>query len=266
MAVIIGDIHGDINHVKAFLAYKPEAEHIALGDYVDTRSSATISLDDELACIDLLFASDSVLLWGNHDLSYLPESPWRCTPTHYINSYEIKKYTDNNEYLQSCLEEYDDLYVRHVFEDKFVKQRHRIKAAYAVNGWLCTHAGFCKKLAEVTPPGVLEGGAEAIADWLNEEFLREMKIKQYPQDGRPPKYGVGPLFQVAAQRGGIDTYGGIFWYDSQFETTQPYDGVKQIFGHTKTEGPMRIKNWVNIHIEDGVWVYDTELLEFKKLG
>lgn len=59
------------------------------------------------------------------------------------------------------------------------------------------------------------------------------------------------MFNVYVLRGGYHAYGGIFWYDSSLESTQPYEQINQFFGHTITEGPMRIKNWVNMHIEDG---------------
>jgi hypothetical protein len=35
MAIVVGDIHGDVEKVQVFLCYKPEVEHVALGDYLD---------------------------------------------------------------------------------------------------------------------------------------------------------------------------------------------------------------------------------------
>lgn len=49
MAVIIGDIHGDLLAAKAFLAYRAAKTHIALGDLVDSR--ADFSYKEELACL-----------------------------------------------------------------------------------------------------------------------------------------------------------------------------------------------------------------------
>ena len=79
MAIIIGDIHGDLGKAKAFLAYKPEVDHIVLGDYVDS-CSAEITAVQELSCLDLLIDSEAVLLWGNHDLAYLSPSLWKFLP------------------------------------------------------------------------------------------------------------------------------------------------------------------------------------------
>jgi hypothetical protein len=77
----------------------------------------------------------------------------------------------------------------------------------------------------------------------------------------------GPLFYRDWTRGGEDPFGGIFWYDPQWEPSHfPDPRFKQIFGHTKVAGPMRKGNHVNIHIEDGWWVFDTESEGFVRLG
>jgi hypothetical protein len=56
MTIIIGDIHGDLAMTRAFLAYKPEVEHVSLGDIVDSRDPLK-PFDEELACLDLLLDS-----------------------------------------------------------------------------------------------------------------------------------------------------------------------------------------------------------------
>jgi len=38
MAIIVGDIHGDREKAQAFLAYRPDALHVALSDYLDSFS------------------------------------------------------------------------------------------------------------------------------------------------------------------------------------------------------------------------------------
>jgi hypothetical protein len=40
MAIIIGDIHGDIKTAQAFLAHRPEVENVALGDLCDSRDKS----------------------------------------------------------------------------------------------------------------------------------------------------------------------------------------------------------------------------------
>lgn len=240
MAIIIGDIHGDLTMASAFLDYKPDVEHVALGDLVDSRDPKT-TLGEELECLELLLASQAVLLWGNHDLAYLPEHPWQ-------------NYTRHKQSVA-------------IFEEHYQRSRTRFKAAHAVDGWLCTHAGVSTSLTAALPDGPWYcGDMAAIADWLNGEFARGLAIPRGQRGaGRERPYGDGPLFNIDWTRGGKDQYGGMFWYDPGWEPSHPPDPrVRQIFAHTKVEGPMRKGNWVNIHIEggSGYWVYDTVVDDF----
>lgn len=80
MAIIVGDVHGHVEKVQAFLGYRPDHEHIALGDYLD---SPWEPLERQLRALQLLLESSSVLLWGNHDLHYLVPPPFRCSGFQY---------------------------------------------------------------------------------------------------------------------------------------------------------------------------------------
>ena len=42
MAIVVGDIHGDLSMAQAFLSYKPSEIHIALGDLVDSRNNVSL--------------------------------------------------------------------------------------------------------------------------------------------------------------------------------------------------------------------------------
>jgi predicted phosphodiesterase len=260
MAIVIGDIHGDMQKVKAFLAYRPMEEHIFLGDLVDSRQVG-VTLDDELEALDLIFASNSTILWGNHDLSYARERPWRCFTSYYIHLADTGKYLSNNEYLRNLYEEYGYLYVLHVYQEKFEKQKHRIKAAYAVDGWLCSHAGVSPGIAKLIPKNIIESkDQEKIAAWLNEEFLRELPIPKDLTGEGMQRYGNGPLFKVAYCRGGSDYFGGIFWFDPDAEQVDPSPLVgKQLFAHSPVPRPERRLNWINMNsVGDGIWIFDTK--------
>lgn len=249
MAVVIGDIHGDMKMAQAFLDYKPCSEHVALGDYVDSRDPK-VSFADELACLDLLIQSSAILIWGNHDLAYMPEWPWEI-----YHRFELSK--DANGVLY-----------RDIFASRYCAARNkgRFKAAYAADGWLCTHAGISTSLTASLPDAPWESGdPTAIAKWLNVEFNRELSVKQHGTDRKTVAFGAGPLFQICRMRGGTDLFGGIFWYDPRWESSYPDPRLKQIFGHTQTEGPMRKGKWINIHIEDGYWIFDTEIDDFVRL-
>lgn len=72
MAIIVGDIHGDIEKAQAFLAYRPDALHIALGDYLD---SYTVPFLQQVECLNLLMDSSAVLLLGIFSSRVVVESP-----------------------------------------------------------------------------------------------------------------------------------------------------------------------------------------------
>jgi Calcineurin-like phosphoesterase len=112
MAIIVGDIHGNLEKVKAFLAYKPDHEHVALGDYLDSFHEP---IERQLECIKLLMDSSAVLLWGNHDLHYLR------VPLFQYPGFQA----EHAEMLQTLLEE----------------NIGRFCPAHVADGWLCTHAG-----------------------------------------------------------------------------------------------------------------------------
>lgn len=228
MAVVIGDIHGSFEMAAAFLAYHPEEEHIAVGDLVDSRKGVTS--DEELACLDLLLASDSILLWGNHDLNYLQDCPWHL-------GYNLN--------------------IRGVLSARFESARNRFMAAYAVDGWLCTHAGVSSQVARVIPADVLATGSGSIAGWLNQEFSRELKRF------------AGPLFHRSFWRGGTAEFGGIFWFDQFAEMRDPSPLVgRQIFGHTPVPEPDISEYWVNLNCFEGdeIWVYNTKEQELVDLS
>lgn len=119
MAIVIGDIHGDIEKASAFLSYEPEKEHVALGDYLD---SFTTQAGQQLECLKLLMDSNAVLLLGNHECHYLKN------PLFNFAGY-------NSDHAQ-------------VFQDILEANIQRFKVAHAVDGWLCTHAGVSSQYTE----------------------------------------------------------------------------------------------------------------------
>ena len=249
MAIITTDIHGDPETARAFLKYQASELHVCLGDLVDSRKKK-LSFEEENECLDLLLQSDSILLWGNHDLAYLPQEPWKC------------------------LGNFSELTFRRQYEGA----RDRILAAYAIDGWLCTHAGVSPKLAQLIPEEFLAVGSDAIAAWLNDEFAQELKIKNPEIIRGSARYGYGPLFRMPVCRGGGDESGGIFWFDPHGEQAQPSHQVgPQIFGHTPVLGDQPERgtsfdpaggppvSWINLNTFDGHWVYDTKADELQQL-
>jgi calcineurin-like phosphoesterase family protein len=80
MAIIVGDIHGNVEKVKLFLGYRPDEPHIALGDYLDSFHEPQ---ERQLEALQLLLNSPAVLLWGNHDFNY------HDTPPFYTAGYQF---------------------------------------------------------------------------------------------------------------------------------------------------------------------------------
>lgn len=137
MAIVVGDIHGNVEKVQAFLEYRPDQEHIALGDYLD---SPWEPLQRQLRALQLLLESPSVLLWGNHDLHYLVPPPFRCS---------------GFQYWETVIQE-------------IIEENHkRFVAAYVADGWLCTHAGCSTKLTLGQPANKVAARInEAMNAWL----------------------------------------------------------------------------------------------------
>ncbi|WP_085811951.1 metallophosphoesterase [Geoanaerobacter pelophilus] len=247
MAIITTDIHGKPAVAKAFLSFRHTELHICLGDLVDSRKRPPC-FEEEAECLDILLQSDSILLWGNHDLAYLPERPWKC----FGNFGEI------------------------AFREQFDAARNRLLAAYSFDGWLCTHAGVSPRVERLLAKEVRTNDQEAVAAWLNTEFKREIRNRLPLHDPNELRYGHGPLFRIPVCRGGTDEFGGIFWFDALGEQTQPSPVVgRQIFGHTPVPYPERgtsmdfaggpAVSWINLNAIEGHWVYDTQYDELTEL-
>ncbi|WP_243373099.1 metallophosphoesterase [Geotalea sp. SG265] len=215
MAIISGDLHGNLAKARAFLTHKPEETHVCVGDYVDSFNEPG---GRQLQCLELLVASEALLLWGNHDLHYLPRPLWRC-----------------NGYQPVMAPLYRDIFVRAL-------EIGRITAACAVDGWLCTHAGVHPALMD------REMTADEAAACLNAAFPEQLNS------------GGGPLFYVAAARGGTDPFGGIFWFDPFREGIEPSSRVgRQVFGHTERKKPHVAERWACIDTVNSseCWIFET---------
>lgn len=222
MAIVVGDIHGNLDKAERFLAHRPDQPHVALGDYVD---SFREPFESQLQVVQLLAASDAVMLWGNHDLHYLSNAPWR-----------------SSGYQHSHADQLRDL-----FDD--LLQRRRLVAAHWVDGWLCTHAGFAEGGSGLTPDGCCRGNSHYLADCINEHFYACLATEH-----------TSPLFNVPVARGGRATYGGIFWLDPFREKIRLDPTYRQIFGHTEQKEPVVTERWICLDTTntDDIWVFDTE--------
>lgn len=221
MAIIVGDIHGNVEKVKAFLSYKPEALHIVLGDYVDSFNEPP---NRQFEALQLLLDSDSTLLWGNHDLAYLQNAPFGCTG-----------YQGSNRIFHSIIE----------------NNKNRFVAAFAIDGWLLTHAGAHQGLVRTTD-------IDKIAAMLNKRMTDFINN---------PKKMTDSIFNVGKGRGGTSKCGGIFWFDFKRECCLA-SNIKQIFGHTEVKEPVVTEEFINLdttNCQDTCYLFDTSINEIIEL-
>ena len=144
MAIIVGDIHGDVEKVRAFLAYKPDVEHVALGDYLDSFHEP---LERQLEALNLLMESSAVLLLGNHEVHYLDEPLFGFAGFSFETAKAFRPFLEENI--------------------------SRFRAAYVADGWLCTHAGVIGRIAG-------DDGVDAVVERINGawgEYLKDRRTE-----------------------------------------------------------------------------------------
>jgi len=198
MALILGDIHGNLDKARKFLAFKPEETHVFVGDYVDSFDEPDTLIYETLrVCIE----SDAVLLLGNHDLGYFKEPPFTCSGHRHWMANSLAK----------------------IFEE-FIP---RFVPCISVDGFIVTHGGVSEGLGNslLKTKDVDEIDKKIRAEWkvyLETRFLRRPSMPRVPNK----------IFNIGFSRGGMDTFSGPFWADYRTDKLFP---VPQIFGHSKTE-------------------------------
>jgi hypothetical protein len=217
VAIVVGDIHGNVEKAQVFLNYKPDAVHIALGDYLD---SFTESLERQIECLNLLMDSRAVMLLGNHECHYL-QSPLFRFP-----GYK----PENAGMLQKILEGNLD----------------RFKVAFAVDGWLCTHAGVKSQLTE------LQSDVTALADAFNSKWQLYLK---YRLENHQARYVYQSIFE--------------FNYCIFVEGNLLAENIKQIFGHVEHSRPIIEPHYIALdttNYSSSCWILDTEENELVQLS
>lgn len=235
MAIVVGDIHGHVEKTKAFLAYRPDQEHVALGDIVDSEIEPP---SRQIECLRLLFEAGATLLWGNHDIQYA------------------------GLLAQPCLGQISGNPVPKIVRD----HQHRFKAAHATDGYLLTHAGVCSQIAKgCTDPAVL-------AELLNHrlESHRELLESAWWMEGNNRfTHRLDPIFNVSFHRGGRDEFGGIFWFDTYLE---PFldRRLRQVYGHCETSTIPVLDEFGSLNLNyfdrNYCYIFDTESSNIVAIG
>lgn len=216
MAIIVGDIHGDIEKTIAFLAYRPDQEHIALGDYLD---SYIEPVEQQIECLQLLIGSETVLLLGNHECHYL------INPLFQFAGYNL----DHAQVFQEILE----------------TNITRFRAAYAADGWLCTHAGvksqYTGRQSDVTE----------LANTFNKCWKLYLKHRLVDHQAR---YLYQSIFQ----------FNYCFFVEGNLLPTN----ITQIFGHMEHTRPIVETNYIALdttNYSNSCWIFDTSEYELVQL-
>lgn len=229
MALVLGDVHGRLAKVKAFLAYKPEEKHVFAGDYVDSFHQPDMAIYETLAKV---VESDATLVIGNHDIHYLDNSPFRCSG---YRDYMAKS-------LNAIFEVYVDRFVPCAVEDGFV----------------ITHGGITKGLGDSL---LKTTNPSEILDTINSEWGDFLKNRNhhYPKVSR--------IFYISKYRGGSNGYGGIFWADWRDERFFPM--ISQVFGHSKTPKGVTLvsgQQWALGCDDDHLECFNTTTKEVEEFG
>lgn len=214
MAIVVADLHGDIEKTQAFLNYEPEVPHVALGDYLDSFIEPP---ERQLECLQLLMDSTAVLLLGNHECHYLKMPLFRFA------GYNVD--------------------FAHIFQDTLEKNIKRFRAAHGVDGWLCTHAGVHRGIADRI------NDVDKLAAQLNSWFELYLINRFINKNSRY-------LYQT------------IFWLNFLVEGSLVASNVRQIFGHVEIRQPEVHENYIALdttNFSHDCWLYDTGKGELVKL-
>ena len=199
MALILGDIHGNLSKAEAFLAFKPEETHIFVGDYADSFEAT----DEEIYnTLKLCIESEAILLLGNHDLHYFSEPPFTCS------GHRHRMAKGLNEIFEAFVAE------------------NRFKPCVAVDGFIVTHGGVSNEFGN---SALKVKDVDVIAEKITALWQTYLDTRFVRKPGSPRIHN--PLFSISPTRGGMDRFSGPFWADYRSDNLY---GVPQVFGHSKT--------------------------------
>ena len=82
MSIVCSDFHGNKAKLEAFLAHRPDVEHVIAGDFMDSYCASDA---DIIETFDRAVEAGCTLLAGNHELPYLSNAHayFRCSGNRY---------------------------------------------------------------------------------------------------------------------------------------------------------------------------------------
>lgn len=219
--ITIGDVHGrknwkDFADIKFLLyaetgaagygGFVPEYDYyIFIGDYTDSFNITNEKIKENLLEIirfKTLYPDNVILLWGNHDVNYFLNEPWKKMEGN-VTGFSPDAHFD--------------------FYDIFNTNRDLFQLAFQIDNYLWTHAGVHTGWYNHTfkrAMGDIDIDDLTIADQLNEAF----------------RYRIDCLFDYDWYRGGSPRkVGGPLWCSKQYSYTKPLENYHQIVGHTASD-------------------------------
>ncbi len=224
--MVIGDLHGrdvwkmfgDIGMLlkadkdaAGFGAFEPDYDfYIFIGDYCDSFNIDNTHIKENLLDVinfKKLYPNNVIILWGNHELHYVLDTPWVGNGTYVCSGYRAEVHYELYQILNTNFELF--------------------QMAFQIENYLFTHAGvhkgwykdrFVKQFVELEKKMEifeLDYPNETLADKLNFAFIHRMK----------------EMFDVGHRRGGRCKVGGPLWLDKQL-ANKPLEGYHQVTGHS----------------------------------
>lgn len=198
--LLIPDIHGRDFWKKGIEKRKPRETIVFLGDYTDPYPNEGISHEAVPEILEeIIKLPDSVLLLGNHDLSYI-----------YPNSPECRK--DTNFERLKWIESY------------FKDNHSRFSLTYTIHredgiDIIFSHAGLLEELYNTL------GNPVQVANQFNDWWKNNDPILK------------SELFKVGWTRGGWNQFGSLVWADLREHLKKnpdqcTWNNYYQVFGHT----------------------------------
>ena len=194
--VIIPDVHNKCLAAEKIILRENPGKVLFLGDYFDGFYDTVKDADNTSKWLARsLQQKDRVHLIGNHDLSYMTDNPKLK-----CTGYELSKHRTikNNDIPWS-----------------------RMMLFCWVDDWLCTHAGLSNEFY-IQQKTKESDSVQKVLEMSRHDF-ENIDDDDYSH----------VFFQAGLLRGGPSPVGGILW--CHYGEFVDIPGVKQIFGHTRSE-------------------------------
>ena len=240
--LILPDIHGRKFWLEPCFHEEEFDKIVFLGDYVDpytsiegiTKAEALDNFKEILKFKDKT-GEKTIMLLGNHDLSYIERSMPKCR-------YDY----ENGEEISALFEDYQESL--NIGYECMMNGKH----------YIFTHCGIeMDWLYYSNLDGSIEEDKLSIVSLINKLYHTDRET------------ALGALGCISYYRGGCDTYSSCVWGDvREFDNymrhhdNKPIDNAYQIFGHTMLETPIICDKYACIDAKQAFILEDNKLRQY----